>query len=106
MLLSLAAATLSSADGTVSVAMGAGANQTQGECYACQISANQVAKNPRPVELLGRGKGKMMGMSESEWEDRLALAALGLPVTPPTHQPLTMQKKSLVNQTSIHALSK
>lgn len=49
-----------------------------GTCRLCQkISANQVAKNPRPVELLGRGKGTIMGMSESEWEDRLSLAALG-----------------------------
>lgn len=46
-------------------------------CHTCQISANQLAKNPRPVELHGRGKGRMMGMSESEWEDRLELAALG-----------------------------
>ena len=61
----------SSANQTVDAA--ATANRT---CSSCKISANQVAKNPRPVELLGRGKGRMMGMSESEWEDRLALAAL------------------------------
>ena len=59
-------------------ASGLSSNETLGACARCKkISANQVAKNPRPVEILGRGKGQMMGMSESEWDDRLELAALG-----------------------------
>lgn len=41
------------------------------------ISKNQIYKNPRPVELLGRERAVMIpGMSESEWHDRLELAAL------------------------------
>jgi len=59
-----------------SVSIGAGlGNQTCGR-QCVKISANQVAKNPRPAELLGLGKGTMMGMSESEWADRVELAAL------------------------------
>ena len=41
------------------------------------ISANQVHKNPRPVELRGMNHPPASGMSESEWHDRLELAALG-----------------------------
>ena len=65
---------MASTNQTVSATVAA--NHTCASKICNKISANQVAKNPRPVELLGRGKGRMMGMSETEWEDRLALAAL------------------------------
>jgi len=45
---------------------------------ASRISVNQVYKNPRPVEYLGQSHAALHPQwSESEWEDRLELAALG-----------------------------
>ena len=44
-------------------------------CRAPSISANQVHKNPRPVEYR-KSFASAPAMSESEWADRVELAAL------------------------------
>lgn len=44
-----------------------------------KVSFNQIHKNPRPVEYLGgatHARTRHPSMSESEWEDRVELAAL------------------------------
>lgn len=65
---------------TAITAVAAYSNET---CTACgganltyvSVSKNQLWKNPRPVELRGSGRA-VAGMSNSEWQDRLELAAL------------------------------
>jgi len=52
-----------------------------GTCTSCgqfqKVSVNQIHKNPRPVEYLGTGRAALhTKMTESEWADRLELAAL------------------------------
>ena len=44
-------------------------------CSISKISTNQVHKNPRPVEYRGKSEAPE-GMSDSEWADRVELAAL------------------------------
>ena len=44
-------------------------------CSISKISTNQVHKNPRPVEYRGKSEAPE-GMSDSEWADRIELAAL------------------------------
>lgn len=85
MLSSLASSTLAVLAATAAAANLTSANGSNASlCDSCTplkdsllISKNQIYKNPRPVELLGRERAVMVpGMSDSEWHDRLELAAL------------------------------